>query len=568
MKTLKLTILLAFSIKDSSSTPSGKPEKHKSHGKQKKDKRNPSKRNSPVTLQKPEYMYEVDSPIGSCHVEYEILPGRPKYQIDVVCWKTIAKVYTLDGHIALKTCVKDDLSWVPVYVTHVFNDLDVSDIFKLHGHVINYIIMTNPAKLGNDAKKEKNKTFFINQKNLESPKKFSLAYDYDPNVNQYNYDEEPLKNFIEGLIWECAEYPGKFNDKEVITKLKFLDYPLHEFYTNQIIDRIKVSDAVMFKSFAPSCPPPSFHEDMDENESPQKTNKKSKGKGDPEKTTKHEKKKDKSQNANKDKGCNAITIRVSGEGLYTDPDLAIYSLTEACGPLGEAYVLMSTNELLTKIQKNEFNSLIIKINKITNLPLKELILHGFKDISVRYNVPFIAQCTTVAKPLEQCITFNEGHAHFLPGVPKLKFLEFIQTGRLIAEIRGRREQHFKTVVPSLFGFEANDKCIGRKVTIRNCKQILERWNVKSTMVTLAVACFNVSSLLKPSWFVEEAGTCHHPDALLYKRNNYRRYSTTTINNINLEVLSKLNSGSPLTEVHRQMHFWSFTVTILFSTNSL
>ncbi|KAK5649944.1 hypothetical protein RI129_000973 [Pyrocoelia pectoralis] len=401
-----------------------------------------------------------------------------KYQIDVVCWRTIAKIYTLDGHITLKTRIKDDLSWIPISITHVFNDLDVSDILNLHTHTINYTLMTNESKLGKSkttAKKEKCKIFFIKEKDLESSEKFALAYEFDPNTMEHENNENILRCFIQSILWECVDKPGKSFDKEVVTKLQFLEGGTKNCSNNS---------------------------------------NQNKNKGDSALSHKEEKKKGNNNNKEGDE----INIKVSGEVLYTDPDLSIYNLSTPSYGMGKAYILTSISHLLTG------------------------------EIYIRYSIPHIAQCSSIVKPLKQNITFNEAHAHFLQDVPKLKFLEFMQTGKFIVEVLGCRDQDIRPL-PTLFGCKVEDADTAKTLAIRNCKQTLQQWKIEPCIVTLAVACFNVSALFKTYWNFVETASCHHPDTLLYKKNDYTKldYSMATINNINLEMLEKPISYSPLTE---------------------
>lgn len=78
-----------------------KPKKGKDRGKkQKKQKgRKTEKKDHLAKMKKPDserpaYEFSVGGPVAFAHVEYQILPDKPPYQIDVNCWGPIAKVPT------------------------------------------------------------------------------------------------------------------------------------------------------------------------------------------------------------------------------------------------------------------------------------------------------------------------------------------------------------------------------------------------------------------------------------------------------------------------------------------
>lgn len=99
MITFKITLLLAFDA--NGEAKSGKPKKKKrdsSRGSKKKGSvKNKKKtpKNVPVEIkpQKPKYVVDVGEAIGWVHIEYELIPKRFKYKIDVVCLGPVAKVF-------------------------------------------------------------------------------------------------------------------------------------------------------------------------------------------------------------------------------------------------------------------------------------------------------------------------------------------------------------------------------------------------------------------------------------------------------------------------------------------
>lgn len=112
MATVNLTLLLGFSMKkglsdkkSESSKKAGKgknkeknpqdEEKKSAKGKEKKAKKQKEikqelKREESVV--KPKNLFEVGNPKKFAHIEYELLPERPPFKVDVNCWGDFAKV--------------------------------------------------------------------------------------------------------------------------------------------------------------------------------------------------------------------------------------------------------------------------------------------------------------------------------------------------------------------------------------------------------------------------------------------------------------------------------------------
>lgn len=102
----RISILLGFSLLPKLEDKNEGKDKKGNKGKEKKEKGTKSskkgkqsKKNQKevieVKVEKPKNLVEVGSPIGFSHIEYELIPGRLKYQIDVICWGAIAKVFVL-----------------------------------------------------------------------------------------------------------------------------------------------------------------------------------------------------------------------------------------------------------------------------------------------------------------------------------------------------------------------------------------------------------------------------------------------------------------------------------------
>lgn len=111
MTTVNITIILGFSTKKEKKSDNAK--KEKKEGKEKKDKhagdeKEPTKGKEKKTKEKkltpeidvsrkrtstkPKNYFEVGAPKKFAHIEYQLLPDRPFFKVDVNCWGDFAKV--------------------------------------------------------------------------------------------------------------------------------------------------------------------------------------------------------------------------------------------------------------------------------------------------------------------------------------------------------------------------------------------------------------------------------------------------------------------------------------------
>lgn len=103
MISFKIGFLLAFSL-EFADTQNDKGKKKMESKKSKKDKRNRPKNKSINSLDGiekdeikplPPYVLDLEKPVGYAHIEYELLPNRPKESVDIICWKGVVKVSSM-----------------------------------------------------------------------------------------------------------------------------------------------------------------------------------------------------------------------------------------------------------------------------------------------------------------------------------------------------------------------------------------------------------------------------------------------------------------------------------------
>ncbi|KAK9688200.1 hypothetical protein QE152_g35733 [Popillia japonica] len=194
--------------------------------------------------------------------------------------------------------------------------------------------------------------------------------------------------------------------------------------------------------------------------------------------------------------------------------------------------------------------MVVKIGKLENLDVECLRKANFKSVFVRYLIPNLAVVKTSEKKMARNIRFNEAHAHFTNFVSSVSIAEYIQTNRLFLEICGVREET-DNVQPSIFGIKYTDRYFGRRMT--PMRYILNLHNDVTEQLesieVLAVAAYDLTSLLTPVCNYSSKESCHHPDNLLYQqRNSFSvQLEMATANNINIKKIIRTKSNSPLSE---------------------
>lgn len=93
-------------------------------------------------------LFNVQQPLAYIHISYSIAPKKTdSYEIDIICWKEVSKVFSSDGDKIVKNVIDGKNSWVPVSVTHYFC-MRAEDIVKFGDHKIEFTISTAKSKVG------------------------------------------------------------------------------------------------------------------------------------------------------------------------------------------------------------------------------------------------------------------------------------------------------------------------------------------------------------------------------------------------------------------------------------
>lgn len=122
---------------------------------------------------------------------------------------------------------------------------------------------------------------------------------------------------------------------------------------------------------------------------------------------------------------------------------------------------------------------------------------------------------------------------------------------ILLQIRGVREEIENPTETNLFGCEEEDIHISKRLTARRCLTNLKS-NKQPGTVTLAVACYDLSPLIIPTWDFLEKVSCHHPDHMGFQNvtsmyENLKLVDVITVNEINLGLEFKPKSLTPLSE---------------------
>ncbi|CAH1967678.1 unnamed protein product [Acanthoscelides obtectus] len=510
MITFKVSFLLSFTLRPQ--TVAGKKkEKKGDKNKEKPAKKESKKKKVTVKDDDKESLVIVFGPqdvLGVAHVDYDLVPGRIKYDFDVVCWKTVATISTRDGSSLIRTVIKNEKAWVPITIEHYIECLNTAeDIKRFRNHIVQFRL-THSVPKGIEQM-----TIMVRRDDVRNNDTFEklqlIIHPDEALMAKRNYDS--LEEYIRNLILSCANYPKN----ETVSWFN-LPYRWEDFY--EIIDKDAQGETVKCKAFV--LPPTGQLE-------PQVKEIKTAGaKGKKEKNEQKSKNKKLDKNSKSSKSSkttekqptrgDSTTIQVPGEIFFTDPDLVIYKSDTRTFVLDDVFVLLSVKQLMTSTQKLSMNPLVIKLKKLRKLPadlLKKLEVHS---VYAQYDIPSIACCRSAIKPLAEYILFDEAHIFFNDKVPKIKVIEFMQTRRLLVEIYGIRTVHPKQPSYDLFGTDPTDFNISKiKLTTFNRKDIIE--DTTSTHVLLAVASYDLSSLVDNVWNFRERAQCHEPNLTLFQQ---------------------------------------------------
>nr|CAI5867423.1 unnamed protein product [Callosobruchus analis] len=506
MITFKISFLLSFTLHPQT-TQNKKKDKKVKEKPQKKDTK--KKKAKPVEEEKesPVWQFGPEELLGVAHVDYDLGPARVKYDLDVVCWRTVARIITRDGNSLVRTVIRNEKAWVPITMEHYIDCLrTLEDLKKFRNHTIEFRVTHHVPKVVEQMKIMVRRDDLLHNDTFE---KLQLIVHPDEAL-MARPDFGSTEEYIRHLILRCANYPRH----ETVSWFN-LPYRWEEFY--DIIEKVAKDEPVKCKEFV--TPPTGQLE-------PQVKDAKVGGKGKKDKKEKKEKaskksdKKSKSSKSSKksEKPAKPDTakIQVPGEIFFTDPDLVTYKSNTPTIALDDFFVMLSVKELMTRSQKLATNSLVIKLKKLRSLPADKLKELEFHSIYVQYNIPLIACCRSVEKPVSENVLFDEAHIFFNDKVPKIKIIEFMQSRRLLVEVYGIRTVRPKQSTCGLFGTRPKDSEISKiKLTTFNRNDDVE--DTTSTHVLLAVASYDLSSLVANVWDFRERAQCHAPNLTLYQQ---------------------------------------------------
>nr|CAH7751431.1 unnamed protein product [Callosobruchus chinensis] len=509
MITFKISFLLSFALHSRVTQSKKKGKTGEKATEKPRRKETKKKKPKPVEEEKesPVCQFGPEEILGAAHVDYYLGPCRIKYDLDVVCWKSVARIITRDGNSLVRTVIKKEKAWVPITMEHYIECLNtLEDLKKFRNHTIEFRVTHNVPKAVQQMKIMVRRDDLLHNDTFE---KLQLIVHPDE-VLMARPDFGSMEEYIRSLILRWANYPTH----ESVSWFN-LPYRWEEFY--EIIDKTAKGELVKCKEFV--APPAGQLEPQVKDD---KVGGKSK-KGKNEKTEKKSKKSDKKSKSSKSSKKSQKSVKpdtakilVPGEIFFTDPDLVTYKSNTPTIALDDFFVMLSVKELMTRAQKLAMNSLVIKLKKLRNLPADKLKELEFHSIYVQYDIPLIACCRSAEKPVAENVVLDEAHIFFNDKIPKIKIIEFMQTRRLLMEIYGIRTVHPKQSTCGLFGTRPKDSDISRiKLTTFSRNEDLEE--TTSTHVLLAVASYDLSSLLSNVWDFRERAQCHAPNLTLYQQ---------------------------------------------------
>lgn len=418
--------------------------------------------------------------LGSVHINYELVPGKCKYDLDVLCWGAVSKIITKDTQIIMKTIIRDGKVWLPFCVDHNIGNLKLEEVRKYRDYIIQFNITANNIA---------GRNIIMQCYNMEAN---DLFYEIVEDVTRKSIPEfrsDNLENYLRILIMRSLNQ----TNEELVSWLHGPDN-YQRFY--EIINKECNGEVYRCREFNRTT--------LSTRES--NVQKASIAKRNSSKTqTKRVQK-----NVKRVEPTN-INILVPAEVFFTDPKFSIFKGESATGLVRNAFVTFTVESLMTRAQKLILNSMVLKIKKLDNIPVDILKQLGIESLFLTYDIPAVATCKSVIKPLAEKIRFEENHIYFTDQVPKLKFIEYLQSQRFYVEIYGNRTEMLEEQQCRLFGEEPGDYEIShRNITEEPLTQL-------PNPILLAVAAYDVSSLLDNTWDFREIGQCHAPNLTFFQK---------------------------------------------------
>lgn len=412
--------------------------------------------------------------IGCAHISYELVPGKCKNDIDVVCWSSVSKIFTKEAQVTMKTVVRDGKAWVPFSIDHNFGHLKLDELKKLRDYVVQINIRSNDAF---------GRNIPTPSCDIESGSRFFEIIEDATNINAFESRFDSLENYCRNLVMRCSN----FTRNELVT---WLHSPEEYRWFNEIMDIECNQKTYHCRQFLV----PSSFPSVSINKNIRQSNSKAQTKIMPVKVS------------------TDVNISVPAEVFFTDPNLSIFRHDSSTGIVSKVFLLIVVESLMTKSQKMVLNSLVVKVKNLENIPTESLMKYGVHSIFFTYEIPNMLYYKSPAKPLAETIEFYENHIYFSDDVPKLKMFEFFQSQRFFIELYANRNEIEEKANCRLFGEEPNDHLISK---IRNNYE--ESSLVFPNPILFAVVAYDISSLLENVWDFRESGQCHIPNLSLFQK---------------------------------------------------
>ncbi|KAL3276911.1 hypothetical protein HHI36_012279 [Cryptolaemus montrouzieri] len=499
MITFKFTFLLSFREK-----------KELNKSKTKFSKMENLNKEQPVTSDfdlepKKDYELKTGDFVGNFRIEYELIPKKFRYGVDIICWSNVAKISTNEAYRYYRIIKNGDDHWTVLTIYHFMHELTEEELINLRAHVVIFNIT--------DTKKDftsRSMCLYCVEDEVKS-NKFVEYFEDDPNILESfgrNEENEYKQASDKCLSSDCISSWLKFTGKT------------HSFRVYETIRAIKNGISVKYKEYGL----PSASVEMEKAPDKQKGKKQEEKRRDP-------------------------YFIFPAEVFFTDPKLAIYRMKEENVSVSDGFVFVSVQNLMTREQKSSLNPFVVKIKKLECLPVDLLQEDGYEKVFISYDIPSLAKYDSPTKPLEENIYFNDSRVFFTKDIRKMKYLEFIRTERVKVEIKGVKRAQ-QPIEPSLFGTKKEHAALSKRLQPREASKILRHLIPPSTIQVIAVADYDISSLLKDVWIFRQEASCHHPDNKLYginKRADHALVDIRTMAEVNLEQLDEERSASPLLE---------------------
>uniref|UniRef100_A0A1B6DHJ0 DUF4550 domain-containing protein n=2 Tax=Clastoptera arizonana TaxID=38151 RepID=A0A1B6DHJ0_9HEMI len=474
----KISFLLGFIFLHEHKNKKGFENKKTSRKQSEKGKTNSK---TPIQEKVDPNIFECGNLKEICHVEYFLLPPEnlPSYQIDIICWEKVAKIFTKESVCCVQSYIYKDVTWVAFSVLHKLPSIADETLINLLGQDLKFIFSQQSNDVMPHVKNDSSKKFFITPCEnilIEEKSVFRPVSQIEPPLTVFDNVESKLERF------DCFE--SIYNESLCI--LCELPCTLHERFIFEKIYNFKIQKVKMNNEREYS---------VQDAKNERKNNNKIK------------KVSSKSNKATDDKS--KITLNLRADMFFEGGRILMTEGNNLSSTFAYAGIFLSVNNIMTFEQKKNLNPFTLNIKTLFNIPPQIIDKYGIQKVFCEFeldNFIWKNETTKVDYTNSKKIDFNHSHVVFMPLVDDTSsvdaindaFLKYeaIQTGRLLIKVYATASSQEERIIPYVFGQLVTDPHISSHHTKVFHRTLVFNNYQNKDQILLGTAVFNLFPLTK------------------------------------------------------------------------